>query len=74
MRAHDGFLARGQIHIQYADGCTVEFVDPRSSLSSRGTRSTNVWVVGDETAVLVEFDFDRDTVSRRGIPDPRPHG
>jgi hypothetical protein len=24
MHAHVGFLARGQVHIQYADGCTVE--------------------------------------------------
>lgn len=30
MHAHVGFLARGQIHIQYADGCTLELSIPRS--------------------------------------------
>src|SRR2546421_11717793 len=25
MHAHVGFLARGEIHIEYADGCVVEF-------------------------------------------------
>ena len=69
MRAHDGVLARGQIHIQYADGCTVEFVAPAVVAIEPGQDG---WVVGDEAAVLVEFDFD--TVSRLGIPDARRHG
>ena len=29
MHAHVGFLARGQIHVQYADGCTVELKAPQ---------------------------------------------
>jgi hypothetical protein len=37
MHAHVGFLAHGQIHIQYADGCILEFVAPRVVLSSRAT-------------------------------------
>ena len=28
MHAHVGFLARGQISVQYADGCTVELTAP----------------------------------------------
>jgi hypothetical protein len=71
MHAHVGFLARGQIHIQYADGCTVEFVAPAVVAIEPGHDG---WVVGDEAAVLVEFDFERDTVSRLGMPDAHRHG
>jgi hypothetical protein len=71
MHAHVGFLARGQVHIQYADGCTVEFVAPAVVAIEPGHDG---WVVGDEPAVLVEFDFERDTVSRLGIPEAHQHG
>ena len=37
MHAHVGFLFRGQVHIQYADGCTLEFAALRPSPSSRDT-------------------------------------
>jgi hypothetical protein len=33
--AHVGFLAHGQIHRQYADGCKMEFAAPQRSRSSR---------------------------------------
>ena len=44
--AHVGFLAHGQIHIQYADGCTVEFAAPRagresSQVTTAGWSGTN---------------------------------
>ena len=29
MHAHVGFLARGQVHVQYADGCVQEFNAPQ---------------------------------------------
>src|SRR5688500_4495605 len=29
MHAHAGFLARGEIHIEYADGCVVEYKAPQ---------------------------------------------
>src|SRR6185436_1161110 len=29
MHAHVGFLARGEIHIEYADGCVVEYKAPQ---------------------------------------------
>jgi hypothetical protein len=29
--------------------------------------------VGDEPAVLIEFDFERDTVSRLGMPEAHEH-
>ncbi len=28
--AHVGFLARGQVHIEYADGCKLEFKAPQA--------------------------------------------
>jgi hypothetical protein len=31
-------------------------------------------VVGDEPAVLIEFDFEGDTVNRLGIPQVHKHG
>ena len=71
MHAHVGFLARGQVHIQYTDGCTVEFAAPAVVAIEPGHDG---WVVGDEAAVLIEFDFERDTVSRLGMPDAHRHG
>jgi hypothetical protein len=31
-------------------------------------------VVGDEAAVVIEFDFEGDTVSRLGMPESHRHG
>jgi hypothetical protein len=70
MHAHVGFLARGQIHIQYADGCTLEFAAPQVVSIEPGHDG---WVVGDEPVVLIEFDFERDTVSRLGMPEAHEH-
>jgi hypothetical protein len=70
MHAHVGFLARGQVHIQYADGCTLEFAAPQVVSIEPGHDG---WVVGDEPAVLVEFDFERETVTRLGMPDAHRH-
>jgi hypothetical protein len=70
MHAHVGFLARGQIHIQYADGCTLEFAAPQVVSIEPGHDG---WVVGDEPVVLIEFDFERDTASRLGMPEAHEH-
>jgi hypothetical protein len=68
--AHVGFLARGQIHIQYADGCTLEFAAPQAVAIEPGHDG---WVVGNEPAVVIEFDFERDTVQRLGMPEQHRH-
>ncbi len=68
--AHVGFLARGQIHIQYADGCVLEFAAPQAVAIEPGHDG---WVVGDEPAVMIEFDFERDTVHRLGMPAEHSH-
>jgi hypothetical protein len=71
MHAHVGFIARGSIHIQYADGCTVEFVAPQVVAIDPGHEG---WVVGDEPAVLIEIDFESETASRFGMAGGHSHG
>ena len=70
MHAHVGFLARGEIHIEYADGCVVEHKAPQIVAIEPGHDG---WVVGKEPVVLIEFDFGSDTVSRLGMPDAHRH-
>ena len=70
MHAHVGFIARGQIHIQYADGCVLEFVAPQAVAIEPGHEG---WVVGNEPAVLIEFDFEGDTANRFGMSDGHRH-
>jgi hypothetical protein len=70
MHAHVGFLVSGQIHIQYADGCTLEFAAPQAVAIEPGHDG---WVMGDEPAVMVEFDFEGETVSRLGMPAVHRH-
>jgi hypothetical protein len=70
MHAHAGFLARGEIHIEYADGCVVEHKAPQIVAIEPGHDG---WVVGNEPVVLIEFDFEGDTVRRTGMPDAHRH-
>lgn len=70
MHAHVGFLVRGEIHIEYADGCIVEFKAPQIVAIEPGHDG---WVVGREPVVMIEFDFERDTISRTGMPDAHRH-
>jgi hypothetical protein len=70
MHAHVGFLARGEIHIEYADGCVVEFKAPQIVAIDPGHDG---WVVGKEPVVLIEFDFEGETVSKLGMPTEHRH-
>ena len=70
MHAHVGFLARGEIHIEYADGCIVECKAPQVVAIEPGHDG---WVVGKESVVLIEVDFENDTVARLGMPDGHRH-
>lgn len=70
MHAHVGFLARGQIHIEYADGCRVEYKAPQVVAIDPGHDG---WVVGREPVILIEFDFEGDTVRKLGMPDAHRH-
>jgi hypothetical protein len=68
--AHVGFLARGEVHIEYPDGCILKLKAPQVVAIEPGHDG---WVVGDEPAVLIEFDFERDTASRMGMPPAHEH-
>ena len=65
MHAHVGFLARGRIEGQYADGRTFEYEAPAVIVIEPGH---DAWVVGDEPAVVIEFDFEGETAERFGLP------
>jgi hypothetical protein len=71
MHAHVGFLARGRIKIQYGDGCTKEFTAPQAVAIEPGHDG---WVLGNEEAILIEFDFEGDTARRFGMPETHEHG
>ena len=70
MHAHVGFLVHGEIHIEYADGCIVEHRAPQIVAIDPGHDG---WVVGKEPVVLIEFDFERDTVNKLGMPTAHRH-
>ena len=70
MHAHVGFLVRGEIHIEYQDGCIVEFKAPQVVAIEPGHDG---WVVGNEPVVIIEFDFEGDTIRRTGMPDAHCH-
>jgi len=70
MHAHVGFLVHGEIHIEYADGCVVEHKAPQIIAIDPGHDG---WVVGKEPVVLIEFDFERDTVAKLGMPAKHEH-
>ena len=70
MHAHAGFLLRGRLHVRYADGCTLEFAAPQAVAIEPGHDG---WVDGDEPAVLIEFDFEGETVSRLGMAEAHTH-
>jgi hypothetical protein len=70
MHAHAGFLARGEIHIEYADGCVIEHKAPQIVSIEPGHDG---WVVGKEPVVMIEFDFENNTIERLGMPDAHRH-
>jgi len=70
MHAHVGFLVQGRIDVIYADGCVEVFEAPQVVAVAPGHDGH---VVGRESAVLIEFDFESDTVSRFGMPDGHRH-
>jgi len=70
MHAHAGFLVSGEIHIEYADGCVVEHKAPQIVAIEPGHDG---WVVGNEPVVLIEFDFEKDTIDRLGMPGGHRH-
>jgi hypothetical protein len=70
MHAHVGFLVHGEIHIEYPDGCVIEHRAPQIVAIEPGHDG---WVVGNEPVVMIEFDFERETTNRLGMPDSHRH-
>ena len=70
MHAHVGFLVRGQIHVEYPDGCVHEFAAPAAVAIEPGHDG---WVVGDEAAILIEIDFESETITRLGMAESHRH-
>jgi hypothetical protein len=67
--AHVGFLAQGQLHIQYADGTIETFTAPQVVVITPGHDG---WVEGEEPAVMIEFDFEGETMQRLGLANLHP--
>jgi hypothetical protein len=67
---HVGFLAAGHIQGTYADGCAFEFQAPAVVAIEGGH---DAWVVGDEGAVLIQFDAEGDTARRFGLDEEHRH-
>ena len=70
MHAHVGFLARGSIHIGFPDGCVREYAAPAVIAVEPGHDG---WVVGNEPAIVIEFDFEGDTANRVGMAAGHSH-
>jgi len=70
MHAHVGFLARGHVAGEYSDQCTFDFVAPRVIVIEPGH---DAWVVGNEPAVVIEFDYEGQTAARFGLPATHRH-
>ncbi len=68
--AHAGFLAQGSLRFEYVDGCIVELTAPAVVDIAPGH---DAWVVGDEQAVLIEVDFQLDTIDRLGVAGEHRH-
>ena len=68
--AHVGFMAHGQINVRFQDGSVEEFKAPQFVAVEPGHAG---WVVGDEPAVLIEFDFEGQTVDRLALPRVHQH-
>lgn len=68
--AHVGFLVQGRLVGAYTDGCAFEFVAPQAVVIEPGH---DAWIEGDEPAVLIEVDFERNTVERLGLAGHHHH-
>ena len=65
-----GYLAQGEIHIEYWDGCVVEFKAPQILSIDPGHDG---WVVGKTPVIMIEFDFERATLGKLGMPNSHRH-
>lgn len=70
LHTHVGYLAQGHLRGVYEDGCEFEYEAPAFTVIEAGH---DAWVVGDEPAVLIQFDFAEGTARRFGLPERHAH-
>lgn len=70
MHGHVGFLAQGALTIEFPDGCTVDYAAPAVIAVEPGHDAV---ITSDVPAVLIQFDFERDTNDRLGLPSGHTH-
>ncbi len=70
MHAHVGMLARGRVRGEFADGCSFDYVAPCVVVLEPGH---DAWVVGDEPAVLIQFDAEEETARHFGLAEEHRH-
>lgn len=68
--AHAGFLVQGGIRFEFPDGCVLDFNAPAFVDVAPGH---DALITGDVDAVLIETDFERDTISRLGVDAEHRH-
>jgi hypothetical protein len=54
----------------YEDGCSYELEAPAFAAIAAGH---DAWVVGEEPAVFIQFDFEEGTARRFGLPERHEH-
>lgn len=68
--AHAGYLAQGAIRFEFGDGCVEEFTAPALVQVAPGHDAE---IFSDEPAILIEVDFEADTIGRLGLADRHAH-
>ncbi len=68
--AHVGFLARGRLAGRYDDGCEFDYAAPQVVAIEPGH---DAWVGSVGPAVLIEIDFERNTIDRLGMARRHAH-
>ena len=67
---HFQYHVSGTLRIKMDDGTEFDCRPGDVSLLPSGH---DAWVVGDDRAVLIEVDFETDTLARVGLPDAHRH-
>jgi hypothetical protein len=64
--AHVGFLAQGEMRLEFRDGCVGYLAAPAAVTIEPGHRGR---VVGEQDVVLIQVDAGPETVERLGLHD-----
>ena len=67
---HVGVVQQGRLHVAHEDGSEGEVGPGEAYVIEPGH---DAWVVGEEPAVLIEFDSEEGTARRFGLPDEHRH-